>query len=281
MGLLDGLIDKKTDAEQRREAEAKEIKKEAREDVMMQSHSLSSHHAAYAGLALLMLVLGVPSSHAERYANDLILTGTAFPSEHISGFKGTAFELGIPDSESTDEYAIFGISSEERQDHPCYVSVKTENINDSEHKLDLKKELCDGKERSREMVAAYTDSSYGKRSFVTGVRVCMNNDNTRVKGIQIRGGTVTDEGRLRALERKVEGQSSGGLRRVAPEEPQDERPNCNDNWKRWALCPGDNHIATTVELHFEAGKEPRSLTGIALKCRHVSAAGSGTGAVRR
>lgn len=281
MGLLDGLIGKKTDAEKRREAEAKEIKEEAREDVMMQSPSLSSHHAAYGSLALLILVLGVPPSQAERYANDLILTGTVFPSEHISGFRGTAFELGIPDSESQDEYAIFGITSEERKDHPCYVSVKTENMNDSSDKLDLKKTLCGGKERSREMVAAYTDSSYGKRSFVTGVRVCMNNDNTRVKGIQIRGGTVTDEGRLGDLERNVEGQSSGGLQRVAPEEPRDDRPNCNDNWKRWALCPGDNHIATAVELHFEAGKEPRSLTGIALKCRHVSAVGSGTGAVRR
>ncbi len=247
---------------------------------MAQRYYLYLHHAVFGSLAFLMLVLGVPSSHAERYANDVRLIGTAVPSEHMSGFKGTAFELGIPDSESQDEYAIFGIASEERKDHPCYVSVKTENVNDSNLKLDLKKELCDGKERSREMVAAYTDSSYGKRSYVTGVRVCMNNDNTRVKGIQIRGRTITDEGRLRDLERKAEGQRVAGLQRVAPEEPQDERPNCNNNWKRWALCPSENHIATAVELHFEAGKEPRSLTGIALKCRQVSAAGSGTGAVR-
>ncbi|OQW36071.1 MAG: hypothetical protein A4E19_15440 [Nitrospira sp. SG-bin1] len=247
---------------------------------MAHRDNLNPHHAVYGSLAFLMLVLGAPQSHAERYVNDVRLTGTAVPSEHMSGFKGTAFELGIPDSAAPDEYAIFGIASEERKDHPCYVTVKTENVNDPNLKLDLKKELCDGKERSKEIVAAYTDSSYGKRSFVTGVRVCMNNDNTRVKGIQIRGGAINEEGRLSNLEPNNEGQSVAGIRRVAPEEPRDERPNCNNNWRRWALCPGDNHIATAVELHFEAGKEPRSLTGIALKCRQVSAAGSGTGAVR-
>lgn len=35
------------------------------------------------------------------------------------------------------------------------------------------------------------------------------------------------------------------------------------------FCPSDNQIVTAVVLHFEAGKEPRSLTGIGLKCRNV------------
>lgn len=218
---------------------------------------------------LLALTLVTTVSQAERYTTDVRLAGTPISSDNISGFKGTTFELGIPDSESVDEYAIVGLTSEERKDHPCFVSVKTENLNDSSRKLDLQKALCDGKDRSKKIEASYPDSSYGKRSFVTGARVCMNNDNTRVKGLQIRGVTITDDGRLSDLEQKVEGQSSGGLQRISPQEPQDDRPNCNNNWKRWSLCPASNHIVTAVELHFEAGKEPRSLTGIGLKCRAI------------
>lgn len=223
--------------------------------------------AAYSAMTAFFLT-GEPT-HAERYPKDVMLNGAAVPSEHISGFKGADFDVGMPDSPTNDDYAIFGLTSEERRDHPCYVTVRTENINDSSEKQDLKKELCGGKEKSREMVAAYTDKSYGKRSFVTGVRVCMNGDSTRVKGIQVRGGTITDDARLGTLERKQEGTKSGGLTRLAPAEPRDDRPNCNNNWKRWAACPRDNQIATAVVLHFEAGKEPRSLTGIGLKCRNV------------
>lgn len=220
-------------------------------------------------LVLLILIFLTTVSHAERYGTDIRLTGTPFSSEDISGFRGTSFELGIPDSESVDEYALVGLTSEERKDHPCYVSVKTENLNDSSKKLDLQKTLCDGKDRSKRIEASYSDSSYSQRSFVTGVSVCMNNDNTRVKGLQVRGVTITDGGTFDAIEGKVQGQVSGGLKHIAPQEPKSERPNCNNNWKRWAVCPASNQVATAVVLHFEAGKEPRSLTGIGLKCRTV------------
>lgn len=217
----------------------------------------------------LLLILLTTVSHAERYGTDIRLTGAPISSEDISGFRGTPFELGIPDSESVDEYALVGLTSEERKDHPCYVSVKTENLNDSSKKLDLQKTLCDGKDRGKRIEASYLDSSYAKRSFVTGVRVCMNNDNTRVKGLQVRGVTISDEGRFGPVEGKVQGQTFGALEYVAPEEPKSERPNCNNNWRRWAVCPASDQVATAVVLHFEAGKEPRSLTGIGLKCRVV------------
>ena len=53
-------------------------------------------------------------------------------------------------------------------------------------KLDLKKDLC-GREKSRAIEVEYSDAKYEKRVFVTGTSVCMNNNNTRVKGIRIRG----------------------------------------------------------------------------------------------
>jgi len=220
----------------------------------------------------LLLLLGAASTQAERYPKDAMLNGAPVDSEHISGFQGTDFVVGVPDSSTNDDFAVFGLSSEEQRDHPCYVTVRTENINDSSGKQDLKKELCSGKEKSREMVATFTDTGYGKRSFVIGVRVCMNGDNTRVKGIQIRGKTIEDDARLGELQRGWDDKKPGSLSRQYPAEPQDTRPNCNNNWKRWALCPRDNQIATAVMLHFEAGKEPRSLTGIGLQCRNVGGA---------
>ena len=97
---------------------------------------------------------------------DVMFSGAAVSSEHISGFKGADFEVGVPDTSTNEDYAVFGLTSEERRDHPCYVTVRTENVNDSSAKQDLKKEnSVSGKEKSREMVAAFTDKSYGKRSF--------------------------------------------------------------------------------------------------------------------
>ncbi|WP_342347534.1 hypothetical protein [uncultured Nitrospira sp.] len=131
---------------------------------------------------------------------------------------------------------MFGLSSEEQRDHLCYVTIRTENINDSSGKQDLKKEFCSGKEKSREMVTA-PDKAYGKRSFVNGVRVGMNGDDTRVKGIQIRGGTINKEGRLAKLGPGVQDQKVGNISRFNPEESKGDRLNCKNNWKRWVLCP--------------------------------------------
>lgn len=229
------------------------------------------------GIIGTILVLSATPALSERYSRDVILEGTAQPTEKVSGFKGADFTIGVPDSEG-DEYALYGITSEEKKDNPCYVTIKTENINDSSQKLELKKNLCGGKERSKEMQAFFGDKNYGKRSFITGIRVCLNNKGDRVKGIQVRGKTISDEGNLDKLTTQHQDKKAGSLSRMAPEEPKDNRPNCNNNWKKWAQCPGDQ-IATAAILHYEAGKEPRSLTGIALQCKRVSKKGGG--AIRR
>src|SRR5680860_212483 len=82
------------------------------------------------------LLLGAASTQAERYAKDVMLNGARVDSEHISGFQGADFVVGVPDSSTNDDYALFGLSSEEQRDHPCYVTVRTENINDSSGKQD-------------------------------------------------------------------------------------------------------------------------------------------------
>ncbi len=214
-------------------------------------------------LTLLMLAAGATVAHAERYAKDLRFVGSVEDSEHVSGFPGASFIVGVPDASGNDDYAVFGLASEEQRDHPCYVKVYSENINDWSGQQELSKQLCDGSPSSKQIVAAYENPLYDKRSFVTGLRVCMNKQNDRVKGIQIRGQTISDLGAAYEVfpgDRGKDGQAH-------PKEPKDVRPNCDDNWKRWSNCPKDNQIATAVVLHFEAGNKPRSLIGIGLHCR--------------
>ncbi len=222
------------------------------------------------------IVVNAVPAFSERYSRDVILEGMAQPSEKTSGFKGAPFTIGVPDSEG-DDYALYGLTSEEKRDNPCYVTIQTENINDSSQKLELKKNLCGGKERSKEMMATFKDTDYGKRSFITGIRVCLNKKGEKVKGIQIKGATISDDGNLEELTRERQRAKTGSLSRMAPKEPKDQRPNCN-TWKKWAQCPL-GQIATSAILHYEAGKEPRSVTGMALECKKV--AKKGVGAVRQ
>ena len=222
--------------------------------------------------------LTTTGAFAERYGQELRLTGSAETTK-ISGFAGSKSRVGVPDSQA-DDYAVFGLSSEERRDHPCYVTIRTENINDSGKKLDLKKDFCGKKEKSSAIEVEYSDAKYEKRVFVTGTSVCMNNDNTRVKGLRIRGAQLSDTGDLVDLKAQTVPDHKGPMpaHNTGPTSmPTDDRANCNNNWKKWAECPG-GQIATAAILHFEAGKEPRSLTGIALECRRVGL--PGTGAVR-
>lgn len=120
------------------------------------------------------LIPTTPLAFAERLTMDVRFTGAAVSSETLSGFQGAAFVVGVPDASGNDDYAVFGITSEEQRDRPCFVKVMSENLNDWSGQQNLAKELCDGSPSSAEPTAAYGNLHYGKRSFVTGIRVCIN-----------------------------------------------------------------------------------------------------------
>ncbi|MGE0644079.1 MAG: hypothetical protein AB7P24_10430 [Nitrospira sp.] len=203
-------------------------------------------------------------ANAERYSRDIHFTGELVSSDSISGFQGSSFVVGVPDAQGDDDYAVYGIASEEQRDQPCYVKVRSENINDSNRQQDLTKELCDGSPSSKEISAGYGNLNYDKRSFITGVRVCMNKQKDRIKGLQVKGRTISGVGTFDPIHPKDQIKPSD----IAPLQPQDERSNCND-WKNWASCPDEHQIATGVILHFGPGKLPRSLIGVGLRCRTV------------
>lgn len=178
-------------------------------------------------------------------------------STGISGFPGSKFTLGNAGSGSR---ALVGVLSRERSDKPCEVSVGWEDVNQSSTNDAITKDLC-GKKSATSSTMGGTYANTGgtaNRVFVSGVQVCMNKGDDRVKGIHLRGKRISD---------------TGSLTDFGPDQ-QDSRNNCHqDHWKRWVNCP-DGQIATAAIIHFDAGNTPRSWTGIGLQCRAITVTGT-------
>jgi hypothetical protein len=221
-------------------------------------------------LALLVLAAGPGYGAAVK----VTLSGDVHETP-LSGFKGSAFS--VPQDDSTSK-AVFGVISQERSDEPCLLKVSTEDVNDSAKDGSAKKDLCGPKgATSSDLLVNYADTGVqGPRVFVTGIRVCMNNDKTRVKGFTIRGKKITDSGTLADLETSpnTHGQAGGSdVGGVVITEPSASRTNCDekDGMMKFVECdPGQ--VAIGLVGHFEAGETPRSLTGVALRCRALTPA---------
>jgi hypothetical protein len=230
--------------------------------------------------ALAALALAGPVSErvgAAPYEQDVTLHGAPAPSK-VSGYLGTPFALAVDD----DEQAIYAVVSQERRDNPCTLWIGTDSVNDSARATGAIKNLCGNTPSNRALRAQYRDDMrFGRRVFVTGIRVCTNNRETRVKGFQLRGKQIDHDGSLVAL---VYPDTGGGPSRLTggewdlseriehvndPKNPADYRNNCRE-WHAWAECPEPNQVATGLTGYFEAGKEPRSLTGVRLQCRSVA-----------
>lgn len=245
-------------------------------------------------LLSLALSLALTSLMAKADDGDAKLMGSVAHSEKVSGYRGTKRTLKV----DNDLHGIYSVASAERKNNPCWVRIGTENINDTSRD-GTAKNLCGGKATSRNLKAQYRDNMlYGERVFVTGIRVCTNKKETRVKGFQLRGKQVLEDGVLGALELPEPDEDQvvtsysylkGGGGKIEffedrkkwqndPENPADWRNNCKE-WHKWANCPSSDQIATGIVGHFDAGKKPRALTGIELMCRKVANA-TAVGATR-
>ena len=225
---------------------------------------------------IIVLSLSATGVSAASYDKKVTMSGVIEITK-ISGFQGSGTTL----KESKSGYAMYGISSWERNDQPCFLKLWTEHVNDANHKDSEITDRCGGSSNSKELRAQYSDAGLNEqRIFVSGIRVCLNENGTRVKGIQLRGKKISDNGKIVPL--PVDDDISKNLAplgyRVSPSvvtnddsnEPYSYRLNCqSNNWKRWAECSHPVGIATGVVAHFEAGKKPRALTGIALHCQQV------------
>lgn len=180
----------------------------------------------------------------------------------VSGELGTdVFTFGTPTDATRGVYALL---SRERANDPCFFAIGTEHINNEASDLAPELNLCGATPTSSTLHADYLDVNAGgsdDHTFISGVTVCMNAAGDKVKGVTVSGRKLSTSG-------AVIGASNVG---------SSPRPNC-DGWRSWASCPL-GQIATAVDAHFQPDNvpwggpvpPPRSLTGIALHCRTVSA----------
>jgi len=194
------------------------------------------------------VIAGTPGAVSATWS----LTGPVTPTL-ISGFSGTSQStLGTPGSSTKGAYALL---SRERSDDPCHLALGTEDIDtatiDSVPILDF---CGPNGPTSSTLHADYLDPNAGgvdEHTFISGVSVCMDSGNDKVKGISVVGKILTSAGSLVPV-----AQSWGS------------RTNCH-HWEAWRHCPV-GQIATAVDAHFvpENGGR-RSLVGLALHCRAV------------
>lgn len=224
-----------------------------------------------------ILFFSVSSVMAAGYGKKVVISAET-KTTRISGFRGSETTLRV----AKTGHAMYGISSWELRDQPCYVKLLTEDVNDTadDQGVDIR-DRCGFTASSKEMRVFFSDSGLNEqRVFVSGIRVCMNEKGTRVKGFQLRGKKITDDGKVIALpaDKDIANLVEPLGYRLAPavltnndrNEPFGYRSNClSSNWKRWAQCSHPLSIATGLVAHFEAGKKPRSLTGLGLQCQQI------------
>lgn len=228
-------------------------------------------------LTLLGVLLATCQSvHPFTYATNVRLQDLVETTK-ISGFKGTDVVL----SASEPNHAVYGVSSRERRDSPCLIELRTENLNDYADHAAIARDWCGGEASSSGLPLEYADIGINQpRLFVSGIRLCMNRSSRRLKGYQISGKRISDTGSSQEIpvgNRQLFLFGGGGsFNRSSvsgtPDFPVNVRTNCSDeDWMPWASCSRPNQVASGIVVHVSAGKSPRSITGIALRCQIVSA----------
>ena len=169
----------------------------------------------------------------------------------ISGFASDdAFTLGTPTS---GRRAVYSLLLRERSDEPCHAAIGIEDLEDETIDVVPVLNLCGGEPpTSSTLPGSYLDVNAGgadDHDFLSGVSVCMNRDDDKVKGLSVVGKRLTSAGDVLFLN--------------ADDDPP-HRANCH-TWMSFVECPHEQ-VATAVELHFRDGNR-QSLTGVALHCR--------------
>jgi hypothetical protein len=174
----------------------------------------------------------------------------------------TAISGGIGEPHSVDlrgNSAMNAIRWREFNDHPCSIEIRGRAVDN--HLAPDSRELNQciqagfrgggGRQNPGAWKAVGFENSLAG-NYIGALRVCLNGNGTRVKGIAVLGRKVQASGEL------------SGIRQT----PETSLPNCS-RWQQWAECP-EGHVATGLVGHYEAGNNPRSLTGLALRCRPIT-----------
>lgn len=169
----------------------------------------------------------------------------------ISGRQGSVVEpLTGPDD---SEFALTGISSKERSDEPCWVSMVAKSILNG-GLATRSADKCGSKGPKPKSQLTTNVALTTSQTYLSGVQVCMNRAETKIKGWKIYTTAFSfGDNKITVLESL---ELMGGPRR-----------NCR-HWKSVEKCPV-GLVAVAAELHFLDSGKRHSWSGIRLKCRDL------------
>jgi hypothetical protein len=216
-------------------------------------------------------------------------------ADHLTSSTGSSGTSGISPTNRTlaksytENDAIYGVTIGEDSDEPCYLQVKYRDVGTGATQSSLTFNECDGHKVGDLKTAALPGGAH-----VTGVRICLNSDRDRLKGIQLIGGysdcilgeeSVTlsmpdcsNVVNLSGVEYRTCTTSGPSYRTMScglPLTSWVERPNCpgskynapDNTWERVVSCP-DKMVATGMKLRTTNGDGDRlGIDGVALDCR--------------
>jgi hypothetical protein len=163
--------------------------------------------------------------------------------------------------------AVYEIQMAEKSDSPCFLQTRSRHLNMQSHTVTMptggKQTILDPGPKEDQLKGCGGTSGNASslktlsfdlshNSYISGIRVCLNSNGTRVKGLRVYG---------RQLNR-----STGNLVDL----PYKEwfRPNCT-NWRKAHMCP-EGQIASAVIAKYEGPQVTnRAISGLALQCRSV------------
>jgi hypothetical protein len=201
-----------------------------------------------------------------------------------------ASQKAIVERSFSQNDAIYGIVAGEDTDDPCYLQVKFRDVTTGAEAVGTYQECAGHQEGDLESL------SLPDGAFATGVRVCLNQGEDKIKGIELIGNyggcllgaesvTVVPTGCSSVV--KISGHDYRLCNTDQPSyitrscnsgiEPYFERNNCvgtksgpDSDWERIVRCPS-GHVATGMRLNTREGSGGRRMyNGISLVCHELS-----------
>lgn len=209
---------------------------------------LLSSRAHPAAVAIVVTLASAPGAALPQTCPRFHLIGDVHATAVAGRAVGKPAPLGDPESEDHALYEVVSKETAWTSNVPCVVSVSNRSLNEYSDTNETTVDRC-GDKKAESPSAAQFNSGLSS-PWITGIALCMNHD--RVKGWRIYGKRLDGAGNL-----------------VSPDtwESSPKRPNCHEgDWEKPVSC-AEGEVATGADVYFSEGDEPRSWTGIRLRCR--------------
>jgi hypothetical protein len=198
----------------------------------------------------LMTLMSMGYGVSEASAN-VALTGEESRTQFSGKYDKSVTIIGS----DTDSQGMFEIEAAESGDYPCHFKIRRRDFDSLSNSQYANggddNRSCDWTSKSKE-VLSFSDTD----TYIRGVQVCLNGNETRVKGIRVFGARLN--------------RATGALANVSGNK-EFVRPNCKQNdWKAAVYCPV-GQVATKLRISSTGRYGSMVETeGLGLLCRAIT-----------